>query len=140
MPAPAVTVEIEGLRFLAQQLENLEAKAQRKVLRGAVRKAARPVMKEMRAKVPVDEGETKRAIAQSVKVKRSIAHVDIGIRRKAKGRPGSRVHFIEFGTVHQPAQPFMRPALDTKKNEAVKRLGEALKEEIDKVTAKARVQ
>lgn len=137
---PSFETHIEGLDFLARQFADLEAKAQRKVWRTSLRKGARPVMKEMRDTVPVDEGDTKRAVAQSVKVQRDKANVDIGIRRKAKGRPGARVHLIEFGTSKMPARPFMRPAIDKKGHEAVERIGDVFREEIIKVTLKAQAQ
>lgn len=44
--------------------------------------------------------------------------------------------FLEFGTAHMYARPFMRPAFEAKKSEAVDRIREYLAARIDKEAAK----
>ena len=41
-------------------------------------------------------------------------------------------HFVEFGTVHSRAKPFMRPAWETGKSQAAESIRELLKTEIQK--------
>lgn len=40
--------------------------------------------------------------------------------------------FIEYGTKKKSARPFLRPAFETKKDEALKEIGRVLKEAIDR--------
>jgi HK97 gp10 family phage protein len=40
--------------------------------------------------------------------------------------------FQELGTIHHVSQPFLEPALESKKDEAIKNASEILKDEIDK--------
>ena len=139
--APVVSATFEGFENLSKTFDELSAKLQRAALRKTVSKAARPVRKEMKRLVPKDTRATQKGIGISVSVK-SAGNVEasIGVRRKAKGRPASTVHLIEKGTIHQPAQPFMRPALDNKKGEVVKIFTSELGGEIAKVAAKSRAR
>lgn len=54
------------------------------------------------------------------------------------GRKAPHWHFLELGTVKQPAQPYLRPAADAKFEEAVDRFGEVLKKDIEKLENKLR--
>ena len=45
--------------------------------------------------------------------------------------------FVEYGSASMAPQPYMRPAFDGEKENAVKRLGPALWEEIEKAAARA---
>jgi HK97 gp10 family phage protein len=46
-----------------------------------------------------------------------------------------RAHFTEFGTSHSSAQPFMRPALDTRARQALFEMGRVLAVAIEKVAS-----
>lgn len=136
--APVVSATFEGFENLSKTFDELSAKLQRAALRKTVSRAARPVRKEMKRLVPKDTRQTQRGIGISISVK-SAGNVEasIGVRRKAKGSPASTVHLIEKGTINQPAQPFMRPALDNKKDEVVKVFASDFGKEIAKVAAKS---
>ena len=45
--------------------------------------------------------------------------------------------FVEYGSASMGPQPYMRPAFDSQKENAVKKLGPALWSEIEKVAARA---
>ena len=61
-----------------------------------------------RAKVPIDEGDLKKAIAINAKVDRAgEGYADVGLPQRA----GILRRFIELGTSTQQAQPYLRPAL-----------------------------
>lgn len=129
--ADTMTVKIEGLDVLDRRLKELGNKGAGKVLKKALRAAAKPVKKEAQARVAVDEGELKKAIFTSVTVTNKWG---------ATARVGYKKHafwglFIEKGTSKMPARPFLRPALDTKGKEAVDIFADKLRVEIDKVTA-----
>ena len=129
-------VPIEGLPRMRKQFKELSDKMQRRVLRGALRAAARPVLKDAKARVPVRTGALKKAIGVAVTVKTVESTATIGVRRKRPGQPARRAHLVEFGTKHTSARPFLRPALDSKKEAVVRTLAEALKKQIDTETAK----
>ncbi|AKG08395.1 hypothetical protein AAX06_09875 [Moraxella bovoculi] len=61
------------------------------------------------------------------------AAVGIGIHLKGKtGETAFYWHMVERGTVNMPAVPFLRPAFDHNKDEAVERFKQKLGERIDK--------
>ena len=73
-----------------------------------------------RARVGVSAGTTTFVIAgRKVRVKGLITAGKDGSARKAAGarvdNPAKRAHFIEFGTRHMPAEPFMIPAAESQK-------------------------
>lgn len=133
----AIEVTVEGLPELSRQFDRLSAKLQRRTLRGALRKAGRPVLKEAKRLVPVKTKALKRSLAMKTSVTRTTAVMTVGARKGAKGSPSSRVHLTEKGTAHSAAKPFLRPALVNKKQEALDRFTSALREEIALVTARA---
>ena len=130
------TATIDGIKEARKAFKELSDKMQRGVLRSALRASARPVVKDAKARVPVRTGALKKAIGVAVTVKTTEATASVGIRRGKRGGPATYAHLPELGTKHSPAKPFLRPALDSKKNAVVNTLAGALKKQIDKVTAK----
>lgn len=61
--------------------------------------------------------------------------------KKGTGKPGGGVAaysiFMEMGTATHSAKPYMRPAFEEKKQEAVENIAEILREEIGKTKARA---
>lgn len=114
--ANSVTFKLEGAKELQRRLFKLDDKIQNKILKGAVRKAARPVVKDARKRVPKDSGLLRDSIGTFVKkYKRSSTAVAvIGSRRTfsvskrtqttASGaqiehrNPAFYAHLVEFGT------------------------------------------
>lgn len=90
-----------------------------KVIGKALEESAKIVREEASFKASKRTGELARRLVIS-KVKHS--SIDIGPDKKTfYGR------FIELGTVKMSARPFLRPALDTKKNEVRAKFIEVLK-------------
>lgn len=129
-------VKMEGFKELAQALEELPKATARNTLRRALRKAADPVQKDAQSKAPVLTGRLKLSIVTGTQLTR---------RQKAdakkEGTYFSEVHVgtasghgipQEFGTVEHPAQPFMRPAWDGNKDNALGTLKKELWTEIEK--------
>jgi len=122
-----VDVKVNGLAELAAALKQLPAEVASKnggPLRVALRAAARVVADAAEVRAPKDTGRLGRAIA--IQVDRNPGNVTerIVVRPRAgKSRTDPKGawywHFLEFGTVKQPAQPFIRPAFDAVKNEAL---------------------
>ena len=92
-------------------------------------------MAEAKRLVPVRTGALKRSITTAVERRRkgqAERVVVIGFKK-----PHSRrAHLEEFGTRHSAAHPFMRPALDTKANEALSEMGDELAKGIADEAAK----
>lgn len=121
-----IKIKVQGLNALQAQLLELGAETGAKVLRTAARKAFVPVFDAAhRLALPsMDSGALMDAITLVVvKPKAGDVVTAVGLKISAKisrraahtlahRNPARRWHFIEFGTVHMAAQPFLRPAMD----------------------------
>lgn len=114
---------LEGTEQLARNLKEAERRVLTKGLRAALTRAGEPVR---------DEAE-RRAPRRSGKLARNIMLEWQGRRRRVAVGPHKDAYYGEFqerGTSRHPAQPFLRPALDSKKEEAfeimARELGKAL--------------
>lgn len=133
-------LKLDGLAGLQAQLLDLgDTKLGVKALASAARQAFKPVLEAARALVPVDTGELRDALRLTVlKPKGGDAVVVVGLRigSGTKGSkklpPARRWHWVELGTVHMAAHPFLRPALDQNAQGVL----DALKDEIAKSIAK----
>ena len=117
-----ITSQILGVEDMKKAFGDLEKKAQRAVLRAALRKAGRIVQKEARERAPKRVGTLKKNIAAKLSVREAgNSYVDVGYRKKAfYGR------FVEKGTKRAQAKPYLEPALEAKKGEALDAFREAL--------------
>ena len=144
--ADDATVELSGFRELAAALREIGPRAAKNTLRRAVSSGAVLVRNEARARAPVDSGEMKK----DIQVKREkdqrdgplSAKYSVFVRSGKKSRLSGRSRnvqkdsfywkFVEFGTSKMAAQPFLDPAFQSKKEDAVKAIGESLDEGIQK--------
>lgn len=117
-----------GIFLLGRQLEALDEKVAKKLLRKTIRDAAKILAAEVRAKAPVDQGVLKR----SVKIRsgrRTKGNISFVVSIEG-GREAGFVGFVEFGRRHQPANPFVRQSIAAKRDaivdEVVAGLTEAL--------------
>ncbi|HUU35196.1 MAG TPA: HK97-gp10 family putative phage morphogenesis protein [Vicinamibacterales bacterium] len=152
-------VVLSGHKELQRKLARLSAVAQRKVVRPAVNAALVPINKEAKRRCPVGQrgkrgtlgklraggerskpGALKRSIGRKVKTYSATGTVwgGVGPRKEYADDPGRRVHWVEFGRPAHgvPAQPFLRPALDTKRGEALGILGTRIRQGIEKEARK----
>lgn len=146
-------VKITGAKELEKALLLLSRGAARKAGRTAVRKAAKPILDAAKANVPVRSGRLKKSL--QIKFKRqgrggdaSLMEAEVRVRpgprrqNKSGGTvPGSQPNvygaFVEFGTVHNRPQPFMRPAWEAEGGQsAIDRMGEELGKAIEVEAAK----
>ncbi len=146
-------VKFEGGRELQAALRELGSVAtQRNVARRALDKAAIPIWDEAVRLAPDDpktaEGVSlvsaikigERALGRgnrSFRRKNGIVERYVGIDPTINPRVAFYSEIAEFGKGPTRAQPYMRPAFESKKQEAVDRLGDDLREEIDKAAARA---
>lgn len=131
----ASSVKVTGLRELNDVLSKLAPNVQKRVAGNAIRAGARLVATDAKRRVPVDTGQLKRSI-----VVRAAKGVRTGVGAVvAILRPRSRIaHLIEFGTSKTAAQPFLRPALDSQAQPAIRKVGEILRKGVEREAAKQR--
>lgn len=153
---------IAGLRELQQALKELPQNIAKNVLRGAVNAGASVIKKEAASRAPVYTGSVtaghpppgtlRRAVYQksirelSNNVKQTAF---VGVRKgkqfQKQGKKGNLsqdafyARFVEFGTSKMPAQPFIRPAFEAKKNDAVEAIKAYLAKRIPDEIAKLKV-
>lgn len=139
------SMRMDGLRELQASMKDLSSKTQRQILRRATAAGAQVMVREVRARAPVlkephpnrKPGTIKKNIryANVRGNKLGVHEVMVGVRvaRGGKGGPDDPFYwrFVEFGTAHMAAQPFLRPAFETKKVEAANRMKERLTEQIE---------
>ncbi len=143
-------VVLEGHIALQRKIANLGSPAtQRRIIRPAVTQALAPINKAAKRKAPVETGLLKKSIGKKVAVVRRTGDIwgGVGIRKGFKQEvtvdgktemrnPINYAHLVEFGTKNQPAKPFLRPALDEKRPEAMRILARVVKERLHKEAAK----
>ena len=133
-------VKVKGLADLNKFLQQLPAKVEQSVLRGALRAGANVVMAEAKANVPVDSGQ----LRDGLKVSTSSRRGRVTAKVKATGKHAFIAPWLEYGTaahkigakskkglsfgglfvkgVQHPGarpKPFLRPALDGRAQDAV---------------------
>ncbi|NDD52970.1 hypothetical protein EBZ39_03680 [bacterium] len=144
-----LSIQIDGLAELGKQLEALPAKVAKKILRPAIRKAAKPVAAECKATAPVGPtGNLKRSFkvrAMKLRGRRRKNGVGVVITSPGSGR-APHAHLVEKGTQLRrkksgaatgimPANPFMQRAAEKTfptvvgifKNELSSRIAEVMR-------------
>lgn len=144
-----ITVSTSGFRALDQALGELPKATARNVLIRTIKKAGKPIADEAsRLALPGKTGKLSSRIAVSARLKNKVGAAEYhaalrdglgkaaavsalrDARRAAKGSfaemfvgPARGVlryaHLVEFGTVHSAPKPFMRPAWDSNKRQAL---------------------
>lgn len=142
---------VTGLAELQKMLDTLPAKLEANVMRGALRAGMKPVKEEAQTRAAVASG----ALRDGLKVSSGMRYGKAVVSLKARGKHGYLARWIEYGTsahkilpknrkalviggqlvnsVDHPgtrAQPFMRPALDTRAQDAVVAAGEYIKKRL----------
>lgn len=148
--------EIKGAAALSKALSELPYKLEARILRGAVRAGAKPVLDEAQERVPVKKGRLKDTLRISTKAKRGQVKASVVAGDKKKGGV-YYAHMVEGGTkahkikarkkslsiggvfarsVNHPGskpRPFMGPALKTKVQETLTAVGAYIQKRLDKI-------
>lgn len=154
----ANTVEMIGLKELQLQLLELPRKIALKALTNAVRAEALVIKKEAIRLAPTYTGEVSEGHPPPGTLKKSIiarrwrkgsnafrtTFIVNGIGNKNSGSGANRKridlayywHMVERGTAKMTPRPFLRPAFDAKKEEALKVFQDRLGKEIEKAWGK----
>lgn len=119
--------EIEGLDLLLFNLQSLRASKSRQVSRRALASASSVPLKAAKRQVTKETGQLKKSLGKKAPktYQSGVIVVVIGPREGFKdpdtGRnPVKYAHLVELGTVRARAKPFLRPALMSTKDEAIR--------------------
>lgn len=127
------TARVSGLKQLGQSLKNLNGDVAGKVIFKAALSGAKVIQARASALASVSDaphrvgkggplvqpGNLARGIAtKRLKGAAGKAQYEVRWKAKRKGDPFYGL-FVEFGTVNQPGKPFMRPAFDQSKDQAL---------------------
>jgi HK97 gp10 family phage protein len=128
-----VAEEVIGLDDLLKQLNDVASLvASKKIIVKALREGAEPIRERAEQLAPDDPTTPGSRIKESMMVS-VVEQTGTGaIAKIGPSRKGFVGSFQEFGTMHHSAQPFLRPAFDEKKDEAVKIMSDVLAEGIEK--------
>jgi HK97 gp10 family phage protein len=144
------TIQITGLADLEKLLEDFSDRIAKNILSGAIRAGAVVIQNEARRTAP-QSAEEHQAGRKGKKVMVSPGNLRKNIKvrsapRKSKTQPVEYwVYvskkawywtFVEFGTKKMQARPFLRPAFESRKQEALDRIKEYLAARIEKEAAK----
>jgi HK97 gp10 family phage protein len=139
---------IAGADELQKVLRAMPDQISEKVQVAALRKGGKIIADQAKQNAPVDEGDLRDAIAVRKTPKKLQSRHGLGLLVvSVKVPPGNHAHLVEFGTGprrqkngrftgQMPAQPFMRPAVDAKSQEAINAIGKELGLQIEKAAEK----
>ena len=141
-----VVMKVEGFKELEQALVELVNTAGvstatgKNLARRVLTRAAEPVESAAAGAAPVASGQLRTSITVGTQLsprqrksspKASAVEVYVG------AGPLPQAHMQEFGTAHNAPQPFMRPAWDSNKGQALETIKSGLWSEIKRVAARA---
>lgn len=118
-----MTDGIQGLDELLAQFKELENMD----LVDAEKDGVQVFVDEAKVLVPVDTGALQDSIR--VEVEGDLVQFAVG------GGNIDYALYVEMGTSKMPAQPFMRPAIDTKQKEALKAIGANLEKQMRRIAS-----
>lgn len=124
----STTVTIKGLNNLTRKFHKLQKAAQGRILENAVTAGCLPIQNAAVVKAPVETGTLRRSIHTEI-----ISSSESSVRASV-GTDVEYAPYQEFGTVHIPAHPYLRPAFDEQKNNAKNEIAAALKAQIENVS------
>lgn len=135
-----MTAKIEGLAELERKMKLLPEKVARNALRAGVNAGAQVIKKEAKRLAPVDTGNLAKRAIYVTRSRREGSRtkevykvgVRVGEKEAEKNRDAYYWFMLEYGTEKMAAQPFMRPAFENKKLEAIEAMRKKLAQRIDK--------
>lgn len=134
-----IEYEFSGFRSVAKELEELDVDIRKKVAKSALRKGAKPIRDTAISLAPIRSGTLRNAIRIGVLPKGTYGDAALGVivrsgkKWQSKGQDAWYAPFIEYGTVKQNPQPFLRPALDWRGAEAIQLVAKGISERIAKI-------
>lgn len=143
------SIEIKGFEGLERGLAQLPGAVSKRIAQQSVRKGAVVIQRDARARAPVRVGDGAKKIGGKGAKGRLPGYLRASIVVRLRKVAGAAVtysigwtrrafygSFVEFGTRRQAARPFLRPAADTKFQEAVQTIGRDLGPKIEREARK----
>lgn len=139
-------VHVQGLENLQGLLDQLPAKLREKTLAKAVSAGGAIMQAEMVARAPVRQDGGIKKLSKKSRYGRlpGFLKASIGRRRADRESPTTvsyivgvlrrafYANFLEFGTRHQAAQPFIRPAAEQTEGQVVDKIGSVIRTDVGK--------
>lgn len=137
-----------SLRQLGENMRTMKREIALKIARSATNAGAQVIKKRAIRHIETSPSVETGSLRDAVVVKRAtkaetapltsvhlvaVRQRQTGRKTKTKQPTAPHAHFVEFGTVHMPAEPFMRPAFDEGKEDALNAITEKLADGIEKV-------
>lgn len=140
MADDGVTIQLQGGQDCIAAFEELREYVKGNPFRDAVRAAANLMLDEIYLRAPVGDAERDPHSGQL------ISNLRVAIRKTAGAVSGRVVinakafywRFVEFGTKHAAAHPFITPAVESRQEEAAQEVIDAFSRSLDKAEARAR--
>ena len=147
----STSLDFSGLVDIAKDLETLSRAENNKVLRYATRAGAEVLRQEVEDRAPVLTGKLKKNVVVVTQKGRRRGEIASGVHirgvnpdtgnsdnkmKASNPRNAFYWRFVELGTSTMPAHPFVRPAFDTRQEEATQAALARMNQAIDEVLAK----
>ena len=143
-------LDFSGLLDISRDMELLSKAENKKVLRDGTRAGAEVLKEEVIKRAPERTGKLKRnVVVVTMRGRRNAITSGVHIRgvnpetgnsdntMKASNRRNAFYwRFVELGTSNMPAHPFVRPAFDTRQEEATRAAIARMNQAIDEVLSK----
>lgn len=101
--------QVLGMDELLKNLKTLPDKVQKRILAGAVRAGAKPIIKEAKSLVPTEDGNLKKSIGVTKFKTRKKTLVWFQVSPRTDGKyDGWYGHFVEYGTYAELDHPMVR--------------------------------
>lgn len=144
------TIRVEGLTQLGAAMRKLSEKVNKRIAASATGAAAKVIKNAAVRKIETNPSVDTGSLRDAVIVKKlgkgesqgmTSAHITTVRYRGSKKRKSKRkqatapyAHIVEFGSVKMQAEPFLRPAFDERKDEALRVMVDRLRAGIEKAT------
>ncbi|CAH5470804.1 TPA: HK97-gp10 family putative phage morphogenesis protein [Klebsiella oxytoca] len=146
-----INLDFSGLETIARDLQTLSKAENNKVLRDSTRAGAEVLRQEVIDRAPEQTGKLKKNVVVVTQKGRRRGEISSGVHiRGVNPRTGNSDNtmkasnrrnafywrFVELGTSTAPAHPFVRPAFDTRQEEAAQAAMNRMNKAIDEVLSK----
>jgi HK97 gp10 family phage protein len=145
----ATGATLEGVAELTAKLNELGVQVAARELRGTAKEALEIAEHKARSLMP--QGEEPHKTYRGRLVSGGYALTTLHIETKLDKRTGSAVatlgvgreafyavQFVELGTAHMAARPWLRPALEGSQNEMLEQISKSLKTRVERATKSAK--
>lgn len=131
-------VIVEGLDDLLASMDALPLALQKNLIVRSLRKGGEPIAEEMERTAPDDPETPGSRIERNIRVQVSDQTATGAVARIGPTSGGFPAIFAEVGSAHQTARPFIGPAFEATKDDALKLVGDVIGSGIEAEFAKKR--